>query len=170
MTNGIFGVNLGKTFLEGIVMPSFPSFLTKQTPWVKKEEVERKWYLIDAKNQILGRLASRIAYMLQGKHRPDFTPHVDQADFFVIINADKIRLTGKKLDQKVYWRHSGYMGGLKLETARQLLEKKPEMLIYLAVKRMLPRTRMRKKLLKKLKIYAGPEHPHQAQNPQPLEI
>ncbi len=151
-------------------MPSFPSFLTKQTPWVKKEDVQRKWYLIDAKNQILGRLASKIAYMLQGKHRPDFTPHVDQADFFVIINADKIRLTGKKLDQKVYWRHSGYMGGLKLETARQLLEKKPEMLIYLAVKRMLPRNRMRKKLLKKLKIYAGQEHPHQAQNPQPLEI
>lgn len=151
-------------------MPSFPSFLTKQTPWVKKEEVERKWYIIDAKNQILGRLASKIAYMLQGKHRPDFTPHVDQADFFVIINADKIRLTGKKLDQKVYWRHSGYMGGLKLETARQLLERKPEMLIYLAVKRMLPRNRMRKRLLKKLKIYAGPNHPHQAQNPQPLEI
>ncbi|MGC9109054.1 MAG: 50S ribosomal protein L13 [Caldimicrobium sp.] len=151
-------------------MPSFPSFLTKQTPWVKKEEVERKWYLIDAKNQILGRLASKIAYLLQGKHRPDYTPHVDQADFLVIINADKIRLTGKKLDQKLYWRHSGYMGGLKLETARQLLERKPERLIYLAVKRMLPRNRLRNKLLKKLKIYAGPEHPHQAQNPQPLEI
>jgi large subunit ribosomal protein L13 len=151
-------------------MPSFPSFLTKQTPWVKKEEVERKWYLIDAKNQILGRLASKIAYLLQGKHRPDYTPHVDQADFLVIINADKIRLTGKKLDQKLYWRHSGYMGGLKLETARQLLERKPEKLIYLAVKRMLPRNRLRNKLLKKLKIYAGSEHPHQAQNPQPLEI
>ncbi|MGC8872203.1 MAG: 50S ribosomal protein L13 [Caldimicrobium sp.] len=151
-------------------MPSFPSFLTKQTPWVKKEEVERKWYLIDAKNQILGRLASKIAYLLQGKHRPDYTPHVDQADFLVIINADKIRLTGKKLDQKLYWRHSGYMGGLKQETARQLLERKPEKLIYLAVKRMLPRNRLRNKLLKKLKIYAGPEHPHQAQNPQPLEI
>ncbi|PMP62455.1 MAG: 50S ribosomal protein L13 [Caldimicrobium thiodismutans] len=151
-------------------MPSFPSFLTKQTPWVKKEEVERKWYLIDAKNQILGRLASKIAYLLQGKHRPDYTPHVDQADFLVIINADKIRLTGKKLDQKLYWRHSGYMGGLKQETARQLLERNPEMLIYLAVKRMLPRNRLRNKLLKKLKIYAGPEHPHQAQNPQPLEI
>lgn len=151
-------------------MPSFSSFLTKQTPWVKKEEVQRNWYLIDAQNQILGRLASKIAHMLQGKHRPDFTPHVDQADFFVIINADKIKITGKKLDQKVYWRHSGYMGGLKLETAKQLLEKKPEMLIYLAVKRMLPRNRMRKKLLKKLKIYAGSQHPHQAQNPQPLEI
>jgi large subunit ribosomal protein L13 len=144
--------------------------LTTQTPWVKKEEVQRNWYLIDAKGQILGRLASKLAYLLQGKHRPDFTPHVDQADFFVIINADKIKLTGKKLDQKVYWRHSGYMGGLKLETARKLLEKKPEMLIHLAVKRMLPRNRMRPKLLKKLKIYSGPNHPHTAQNPQPIEI
>jgi large subunit ribosomal protein L13 len=144
--------------------------LTTQTPWVKKEEVQRNWYLIDAKGQVLGRLASKLAYLLQGKHRPDFTPHVDQADFFVIINADKIKLTGKKLDQKVYWRHSGYMGGLKLETARKLLEKKPEMLIHLAVKRMLPRNRMRPKLLKKLKIYAGSNHPHTAQNPQPIEI
>ena len=144
--------------------------LTTQTPWVKKEEVQRNWYLIDAKGQILGRLASKLAYLLQGKHRPDFTPHVDQADFYVIINVDKIKLTGKKLDQKVYWRHSGYMGGLKLETARRLLERKPEMLIYLAVKRMLPRNRMRAKLLKKLKIYAGPNHPHTAQNPQPIEI
>jgi large subunit ribosomal protein L13 len=144
--------------------------LTTQTPWVKKEEVQRNWYLIDAKGQVLGRLASKLAYLLQGKHRPDFTPHVDQADLFVIINADKIKLTGKKLDQKVYWRHSGYMGGLKLETARKLLEKKPEMLIHLAVKRMLPRNRMRPKLLKKLKIYAGLNHPHTAQNPQPIEI
>jgi len=146
------------------------SIFTVQTPWVKKEEVKRNWYIIDAKDKILGRLASRIAYMLQGKHRPDYTPHVDQGDFFVIVNAEKIRLTGKKLDQKVYWRHSGYMGGLKLETARKLLERQPEKLIYLAVKRMLPRNRMRKRLLKKLKIYAGPEHPHQAQNPKPMEI
>lgn len=144
--------------------------LTKQTPWVKKEEVTRKWYLIDAKDKILGRLASKIAYMLQGKHRPDYTPHVDQADFFVIINAENVRLTGKKLDQKIYWRHSGYMGGMKLKTARELLEKDPAQLIYLAVKRMLPRNRMRNKLLKKLKIYAGTNHPHQAQNPQILEI
>lgn len=144
--------------------------LTKQTPWVKKEKVRRNWYLIDAKDKILGRLASQIALMLQGKHRPDYTPHVDQADFFVIVNADKVRLTGKKLDQKVYWRHSGYMGGMKLRTARELLEKDPAQLIYLAVKRMLPRNRMRNRLLKKLKIYAGTEHPHQAQNPQILEL
>ena len=114
----------------------------------KERKVKRNWYIIDAKDKILGRLASRIAYMLQGKHRPDYTPHVDQGDFFVIVNAEKIRLTGKKLDQKVYWRHSGYMGGLKLETARKLLERQPEKLIYLAVKRMLPRNRMRKRLLK----------------------
>ncbi|MFN4197336.1 MAG: 50S ribosomal protein L13 [Caldimicrobium sp.] len=146
------------------------SFLTTKTPWVKKEEVKRNWYLIDAKNQVLGRLASKIAYLLQGKHRPDYTPHVDQADFFVIINAEKIKLTGKKLDQKIYWRHSGYMGGLKLETARQLLQKKPDQLIYLAIKGMLPKNRMRNKLLKKIKIYAGENHPHQAQNPKVLDI
>lgn len=146
------------------------SFLTTQTPWVKKEEVKRNWYLIDAKNQVLGRLASKIAYFLQGKHRPDYSPHVDQGDFFVIINAEKIKLTGKKLDQKVYWRHSGYMGGLKIETARQLLQKKPDQLIYLAIKGMLPKNRMRNKLLKKLKIYAGEHHPHQAQNPKVLHI
>ncbi|MBO8144476.1 MAG: 50S ribosomal protein L13 [Thermodesulfobacterium sp.] len=146
------------------------SVFTTQTPWVKKEEVKREWYIIDAKDKVLGRLASKLASMLQGKHRPDYTPHVDQADFIVVVNAEKIKLTGKKLDQKIYWRHSGYIGGLKLETARKLLERKPEQLIYLAVKRMLPRNRMRKKLLKKLKIYAGPNHPHLAQNPKPLEI
>lgn len=146
------------------------SFLTKQTPWVKKEEVKRNWYLIDATDKVLGRLAFQLACMLQGKHRADYTPHVDQGDFFVVINADKIKLTGKKLDQKVYWRHSGYMGGMKLETARQMLEKKPEDLILLAVKRMLPRNRMRNKLLKKVKVYVGANHPHQAQNPQILEI
>ena len=146
------------------------SVFTTQTPWVKKEEVKREWYIIDAKDKVLGRLASKLAFMLQGKHRPDYTPHVDQADFIVVVNAEKIKLTGKKLDQKIYWRHSGYIGGLKLETARKLLERKPEQLIYLAVKRMLPRNRIRKKLLKKLKIYAGPNHPHLAQNPKPLEI
>ena len=146
------------------------SVFTTQTPWVKKEEVKREWYIIDAKDKVLGRLASKLASMLQGKHRPDYTPHVDQADFIVVVNVEKIKLTGKKLDQKIYWRHSGYIGGLKLETARKLLERKPEQLIYLAVKRMLPRNRMRKKLLKKLKIYAGPNHPHLAQNPKPLEI
>ncbi len=146
------------------------SIFTTQTPWVKKEEVKREWYIVDAKDKILGRLASKLAYILQGKHRPDYTPHVDQGDFIVIINAEKIKLTGKKLDKKIYWRHSGYVGGIKLETARQLLQRKPEQLIYLAVKRMLPRNRLRKRLLKKLKIYAGPNHPHIAQNPKPLDL
>ncbi|MCS7279101.1 MAG: 50S ribosomal protein L13 [Thermodesulfobacteriaceae bacterium] len=146
------------------------SIFSSQTLWVKKEEVKRNWYLVDAKDKILGRLASKLACLLQGKHRADYTPHVDQADFFVVINAEKVKLTGKKLDQKVYWRHSGYMGGLKLETARKLLEKKPEQLLFLAVKGMLPKNRMRNKLLKKLKIYAGPNHPHLAQNPKYLEL
>lgn len=146
------------------------SIFTPQTLWIKKEEVKRSWYLVDAKDKVLGRLASKLAYLLQGKHRPDYTPYLDQADFIVVINADKIKLTGKKLDQKVYWRHSGYLGGLKLETARKLLEKKPEQLIYLAVKGMLPKNRMRKRLLKKLKIYAGATHPHLAQKPQYLEL
>lgn len=158
---------LKKIYVEEFFMSSI---FTSQTLWVKKEEVKRNWYLVDAKDKILGRLASKLAYLLQGKHRPDYTPHVDQADFFVVINAEKVKLTGKKLDQKVYWRHSGYMGGLKLETARKLLERKPEQLLFLAVKRMLPKNRMRKKLLKKLKIYAGPNHPHIAQNPQYLEL
>ena len=146
------------------------SIFTTQTPWVKKEEVKREWYIVDAKDKVLGRLASKLAYILQGKNLPDYTPHIDQADFIVVINAKKVKLTGKKLDQKVYWHHSGYMGGLKLETARKLLEKRPEQLIYLAVKRMLPRNKMRDKLLKKLKIYAEESHPHSAQNPKPLEI
>lgn len=146
------------------------SIFTTQTPWVKKEEVKREWYIVDAKDKVLGRLASKLAYILQGKHLPNYTPHVDQADFIVVINAEKVKLTGKKLEQKVYWRHSGYMGGLKLETAYKLLEKKPEQLIYLAVKGMLPKNRMRKKLLKKLKIYRGENHPHLPQNPKPLEI
>ena len=143
---------------------------TPQTPMPKKGEVKREWYVVDAEGKILGRLASEIAKRLRGKHRPNFAPHVDVGDFIVVVNAEKIRLTGKKLDQKIYWRHSGYMGGLKLRTARQMLEKKPEELLRLAVKRMLPKNRLGRKLLKKLKIYAGPEHPHQAQNPKPLEL
>jgi len=143
---------------------------TPQTPMPKKGEVKREWYVVDAEGKVLGRLASEIAKRLRGKHRPNFAPHVDVGDFIVVVNAEKIRLTGKKWDQKIYWRHSGYMGGLKLRTARQMLEKKPEELLRLAVKRMLPKNRLGRKLLKKLKIYAGPEHPHQAQNPKPLEL
>jgi len=143
---------------------------TPQTPMPRKEEVEREWYVVDASGKVLGRLASEIAKRLRGKHRPYFAPHVDVGDFIVVVNADKVRLTGKKWDQKVYWRHSGYMGGLKLRTARQMLQEKPEELIRLAVKRMLPKNRLGRKLLRKLKIYAGPEHPHKAQNPRPLDL
>ncbi len=137
---------------------------------LKKEEVKRQWYVIDAKGKVLGRLASLIAQRLRGKHRPDFTPNVDAGDFIVVINAEHIRLTGRKLDQKIYWRHSGYMGGLKLTPAKKMLESKPEEVIRLAVKRMLPKNRLGRKMLKKLKVYRGPKHPHQAQNPKPLEI
>ncbi len=146
------------------------AIFTPQTPMLKKEEVKRDWYVIDAKGQVLGRLASLIAHRLRGKHRPDFTPNVDAGDFIVVINADKIRLTGRKLDKKIYWRHSGYMGGLKLTPARKMLATKPEEVLRLAVKRMLPKNRLGRKMLKKLKIYAGENHPHQAQNPKPLEL
>ncbi len=137
---------------------------------LKKEEVKRNWYIVDAKGKVLGRLASQIAQRLRGKHRPDFTPNVDSGDFIIVINAEKIRLTGRKLDKKIYWRHSGYMGGLKLTPARKMLETKPEEVIRLAVKRMLPKNRLGRKMLKKLKIYRGENHPHQAQKPQPLEF
>ncbi len=143
---------------------------TSQTPMLKKEKVQRNWYVVDAKGKVLGRLASLIAQRLRGKHRPDFTPHVDTGDFIVVINAEHIRLTGRKLDQKVYWRHSGYMGGLKLTSAQKMLQSKPEEVIRLAVKRMLPKNRLGRKMLKKLKIYRGTNHPHLAQNPKPLEI
>ncbi len=146
------------------------AIFTSQTPMLKKEEVKRQWYIIDAKGKVLGRLASLIAQRLRGKHRPDFTPHVDTGDFIVVINAEQIVLTGKKLDQKIYWRHSGYMGGIKLTPAKKMLEKKPEEVLRLAVKRMLPKNRLGRKMLKKLKIYRGPHHPHQAQNPKPLEF
>ncbi len=136
----------------------------------KEQEIEKKWYLVDAERRVLGRLATLIAIRLRGKHKPIFTPHADTGDFIVVINADKITLTGSKLDQKYYYRHSGYMGGLKQISARRLLEKKPDEVLRSAVRRMLPRNSLGRRQLKKLKIYAGPDHPHQAQNPEKLEI
>ena len=141
-----------------------------KTPLPKIDDIEKKWYVVDASNKVLGRLASQIAIRLRGKHRPDYTPHLDTGDFIIVINADKVRLTGRKLDQKMYYRHSGYLGGLKSMTAKQMLEKKPEEVIRLAVKRMLPKNKLARHQLKKLKIYRGSEHPHQAQMPEPLEI
>lgn len=136
----------------------------------KKDEVKREWWLIDAEGQTLGRLASRIALILQGKRKRIYTPHIDTGDFVVVINAEKVRLTGKKLDQKIYYRHSGYPGGLRARTARQLLQTFPERLIELAVKRMLPKNKLGRRMFKRLKVYRGPEHPHKAQNPKPFDI
>ena len=143
---------------------------SKQTYIPKASEQERNWVLDDLDGAVLGRAATRIANILRGKHKPVFTPHFDMGDFVVAVNANKIRLTGAKLDQKLYRRHSGYRGGLKEHTAGELLEKKPEDLIRLAVSGMLPKNKTRQHLLKKLKIYAGAEHPHQAQVPQKISL
>ncbi len=136
----------------------------------KKEEVEHKWWLVDAQGQVLGRLASKIAHILQGKHKPTYTPHLDTGDFVVVINAEKIVLTGKKLTQKKYKHYSGYPGGLKEVPAEEVLKRKPTQLLRLAVRRMLPKTKLGRKMLTKFKIYAGGEHPHQAQKCEPLSL
>lgn len=131
-------------------------------------DVQRKWYVVDAEGQTLGRLASRIATVLRGKHKPTFTPHVDTGDFVIVINADKVQLTGKKLDKKIYRWHSGYLGGLKEATARKMLAERPERVIEWAVWGMLPKGRLGRRIFKKLKVYRGPNHPHAAQKPEPL--
>jgi len=141
-----------------------------KTYYPKKDEIQREWVLIDANDQNLGRLATRIATILLGKHKPEFTPGVDMGDFVVVINAERIRVTGNKMDQKVYYRHSGYPGGLKEITLREQLRRHPERVIRSAVWGMLPHNRLGRKLLKHLKVYAGPEHPHAAQNPKPLAL
>ncbi|HZJ85436.1 MAG TPA: 50S ribosomal protein L13 [Syntrophomonadaceae bacterium] len=141
-----------------------------KTYMAKPLEVERKWYLIDASGQTLGRLASEVATLLRGKHKPEYTPHVDTGDFVIIINAEEIVLTGNKLDQKKYRHHSGYPGGLKETSYRELLNKKPEKAIEVAVMGMLPKNRLGRKLFTKLKVYRGSEHPHQAQKPEVREL
>lgn len=133
-------------------------------------EIERKWFVVDAEDKILGRLASEIALRLRGKHKPNFSPHMDVGDFIVVVNADKVKLTGNKLDDKLYYRHSGYMGGIKQMTAKEVLAKKPTELVRMAVKGMLSKNSLGRKQLKKLKIYTGSEHPHEAQQPETLEI
>jgi len=142
----------------------------KYTLSAKASDNQNKWSIVDAKGAVLGRLASKIAYRLRGKHNPFFTPHVDTGDSIVVINADKIILTGKKMKNKCYYRHSGYIGGLTTITADKLMEKRPEDLIRFAVKGMLPKNRLGSKLIKKLKVYAGEEHPHAAQSPEALEL
>jgi large subunit ribosomal protein L13 len=136
----------------------------------KEHEIDKKWYLVDAKDKVLGRLATQIAMRLRGKHKPIFTPHADTGDFVVVINADKVALTGKKWANKIYYRHSGYIGGLKKITAKKLLEKKPQDVLRFAVKGMLPKNSLGRRQLKKLKIYTGSDHPHEAQQPEKLEI
>jgi len=135
----------------------------------KPQEVERKWFVVDAQGQTLGRLATRVATILRGKHKPIYTPHVDCGDYVVVVNADKINVTGRKLDQKIYYRHSGYPGGLKEVSLRRQLQTHPERVVEAAVKGMLPKNRLGRQMYKKLKVYAGPDHPHQAQLPKPLE-
>ncbi len=135
----------------------------------KKEDITSEWFVVDAKGKVLGRLASEIARRLRGKHKPVYTPHVDTGDFIVVVNAEKIKLTGKKLTDKVYYRHSGYPGGIKATTAEKMLEKKPEDLLRIAVKGMLPKNSLGRQMLTKLKIYKGSEHQHEAQMPQLLE-
>lgn len=144
--------------------------MKKYTYSAKKSDNEGKWCVVDASGAVLGRLASTVASRLQGKHNPLYTPHVDTGDWIVVINADKVLLTGRKLDQKHYYRHSGYIGGLKSTTARELRDKKPEDMVRFAVKGMLPKNRLGRKQFKKLKVYAGDQHPHQAQNPEILEL
>ena len=133
-------------------------------------EVERRWYVVDAEGQTLGRLATEIANVLRGKNKPQYTPHVDTGDFVVVVNAEKVVVTGRKAEQKVYRRHSGYPGGLKETGYGRMMERRPEEILRRAVYGMMPKTRLARQQLRKLKIYAGPEHPHAAQNPQELEV
>jgi len=148
-----------------------------RTPVVKNEEVDsqesphsRRWFVVDISDQPLGRAATRVATVLRGKHKATFTPHVDMGDFVIVINASKVKLTGRKMDQKKYYRHSGWVGGLKERTAREMIARKPDEVIRKAVKGMLPKNRLGRKLIKKLKVYAGPEHPHDAQKPEPMAL
>ena len=139
--------------------------------WTAKPgEIERRWYVVDAEGETLGRLAVRIADTLRGKRKPEYTPHVDTGDFVVVVNAEKIQVTGNKLDQKRYYRHSGYPGGLRSRTLREQLDRQPTEVLRAAVKGMLPKNRLARQQLTKLKIYAGPDHPHESQNPQPLNL
>lgn len=153
-------------YMEGLAM--------QRTYMAKQEDLDeahpRKWYLIDARGQTLGRLAAKIATILQGKHKPAYTPHVGMGDYVVVINAAQIRVTGRKLDQKIYYRYSGYPGGLRARPLREVLEKHPELPLKKAVQRMLPKNDQGRQAFRRLKVYPGPDHPHQAQEPIPLEL
>lgn len=142
----------------------------QKTYATRLDDIERRWWVVDAQGMTLGRLASKVAPILRGKHKPCFTPHLDTGDYVIIINADKIHVTGKRLDQKQYYRHSGYPGGLKTMTLRELMSRFPARPLKFAIKGMLPKGPLGRKMLTKLKVYAGAEHPHQAQQPQILEL
>lgn len=142
----------------------------RQTYMAKAQEVERKWLVVDAEGQTLGRLASEVASILRGKHKPTFTPHVDTGDHVIIINAEKIHLTGNKLNGKIYYRHSLHPGGLKTRTAKEMLETRPELMVEGAIKGMLPKNSLGRQMFKKLNVYKGSEHPHQAQKPEVYEL
>ena len=139
-----------------------------KTYMANPDKIERKWYVVDAEGQTLGRLAAEVAKVLRGKNKPEFTPHIDTGDNVIVINAEKIKVTGKKLDQKVYYHHSDYVGGMKETTLREMMAKKPEQVIELAVKGMLPKGPLGRTMIKKLHVYAGAEHAHQAQKPEGL--
>ena len=140
----------------------------RKTYAVKKKEITRQWFVIDAENAVLGRMASKAAHILKGKHKPIYTPHLDTGDHVVIVNAEKVKMTGKKQEQKLYWRHSGYPGGIKSTSAAKIIKEKPERIIRHAVAGMLPKNTIGRQMIKKLKIYAGSVHPHTAQEPKPL--
>jgi len=144
--------------------------LSYKTVSANKETVKKEWLVVDAENEVLGRLAARVAMVLRGKHKPSFTPHVDCGDYVIVINADKIRLTGLKWDQKKYVHHTGYPGGQRFTSVKELLAKKPEAIIEKAVKGMLPKNRLGADMFRNLKVYAGPEHNHEAQNPKALNL
>jgi len=141
-----------------------------KTYQAKKEELDRKWYLVNAEGKVLGRLSTELAKMLKGKNKPSYTPHLDTGDFVIVVNAGKVALTGKKMKDKIYYRHTGYPGGIREMSAGELMAKKPAEMIRMAVKGMLPKNSLGRQMLRKLKIYAGPTHPHEAQKPVPLEL
>jgi len=141
-----------------------------KTVSAKKETVRRDWYVVDATDKVLGRIATEIANRLRGKHKPEYTPHIDTGDYIVVVNADKVRVTGNKVTDKIYFRHTGYPGGIKETSFGKLMETHPERAIEIAVKGMMPRNKLSRAMLGKLKIYAGGEHPHTAQQPKPLEL
>jgi large subunit ribosomal protein L13 len=148
----------------------FPFGVFMQTYSIKRKDIDRKWYVVDAADMVLGRLATEISRRLRGKHKTDFTPHMDNGDFIIVINAEKVRITGRKLEQKTYFRHSGYPGGAREVRMDKVMQTRPERIIEHAVKGMLPHNTLGRHQLTKLKIYCGPEHPHKAQQPEPIAL